>query len=166
MQVQLEYIIKSLRDNQSGKVWVGSNFDRMLSKIDDSNAFIRPAPEMHSVAEIISHLTTWQKETIIKIETGRGTLTDDCEQNWYSNDILKDKKWASILEEYKSSLNTLINSLEAKDDSFLEEEYYDADFKGNYPHSFVIDGMLHHNIYHLGQLGIIVKYLRKQRLIK
>ena len=164
MRVLIEYIIKQLKDNQKGKVWVGANYHSRLDKINEDNAFIRPNPDLHSVAEIISHLTTWQKETILKIKTGEGRLTDDSEENWYSNEKLKEKKWASIRKDYKTSLEEIIDLLRTKEDSFLEEEYFDADFNGNYPFSFVIDGMLHHNIYHLGQLGIIIKFLKNREL--
>jgi len=164
MKVLIPYIIKELLDNQKGKVWVGATFHKKLATINEKNAFIRPLPDLHSVAEIISHLTTWQKETILKIKTGEGRLTDDAEENWYSNEKLKEKTWSIVLNEYQTSLAALITLLETKEDSFLKEQYYDTDFKGYYPYSFIINGMLHHNIYHLGQLGIIVKYLKQQGL--
>jgi len=88
-------------------------------------------------------------------------LTDSNEENWYPNEKLKEKKWSTLLQEYKASLIELIKILKTKDDSFLKEQYYDTDFKGNYPYSFVVTGMLHHSIYHLGQIGIIIKYLKK-----
>lgn len=160
MKILIEHIIQQLLENQAGKVWIGPTFKSKLQSINDDNAFIRPLPDLHSVAEIISHLTTWQKETILKIKTGEGSLTDDCEENWYANEKLKTKTWATIWEEYQASLSEIIALLGTKEDSFLEEQYYDTDFKGNYPYSFVINGMLHHNLYHLGQLGIIVKYLK------
>ncbi|WP_255420549.1 hypothetical protein [Aquimarina sp. AD10] len=43
----------------------------------------------------------------------------------------------------------------------MKKEYYDTDFKGNYEYSFLLNGMLHHDIYHLGQLGLIIKYLKQ-----
>lgn len=160
MSVKIEYILTQLENIQTGKVWMGPTYDSTLKNINEDNAFIRPLPELHSVAEIISHLTTWQKETILKIKTGEGSLTDESEENWYSNEKLKERKWSVLLSEYKASLTTIIFILKSKEDSFLEKQYYDTDFKGNYPYSFVINGMLHHNLYHLGQLGIVVKYLK------
>ncbi|MEM9547837.1 MAG: DinB family protein [Bacteroidota bacterium] len=157
----INHIISQLQNNQSGKAWIGPTYQRMLEKIDEQNAFIRPLPELHSVAEVISHLTTWQKETIVKIRTGEGRLMDDCEENWYSNEFLEQKGWNTVIEEYKTSLNEIIALLKTKEDDFLDKHYYDADFKGNFPYSFVINGTLHHNLYHLGQIGIIVKYLKK-----
>ena len=161
MKVLIEHIIEQMINNQEGKAWIGPNYNKKLKNINEANAFIKPDSDMHSVAEILSHLTTWQKETILKIKTGAGQLTDDREENWYSNEKLKEKGWTTLLNEYKTSLQEIIELLGTKEDSFLEEQYYDPDFKGNYPYSFVINGMLHHNLYHLGQLGIIIKYLKK-----
>ena len=161
MQILINHIIEQLEENQNGKVWIGPTFNRVLEKIDDKNAFIRPVEEMHSVAEILSHLTTWQKETILKIRTGKGKRTDDCEENWYTNDKLSASGWSALREAYVNSLAEIINLLKEKEDSFLDQEYYDTDFKGYYPYKFVIKGMLHHNLYHLGQIGITIKYLKK-----
>jgi len=156
----IENIIQQLLEIQNGKLWMGSNYTRQLSKIDEQNAFIRPIENLHSVAEIISHLTLWRKETILKIKIGKGSKTDDCEENWLNNEKLKIKGWEKIKLEYDNSLTELIALLKEKDDTFLRELYYDTDFKGDYPYSFVLHGILHHDIYHLGQIGIIIKYLK------
>ncbi len=138
---------------------MGTNFNKKLAHITQDSAFIRPKPNLHSVAEIISHLTTWRKETILKIETGEGSITDDTEENWLANDKLEEVGWDTILSSYRDTLSELIALLEIRDDSFLKEKYYDTDFKDYYEYRFVVYGMLHHDIYHLGQLGIIIKFL-------
>ena len=130
-----------------------------MNQVDGNTVFLRPIENLHSVAEIISHLTLWRKETILKIQTGKGSKTDDCEENWLANDKLEILGWYNIKSEYDKTLSELIDLLKSKDDEFLNEQYYDTDFKGNYEYRFVINGMLHHDIYHLGQLGIIIRYL-------
>ena len=97
----------------------------------------------------------------MKIQTGKGSKTDDCEENWLTNDKLEILGWDNIKSAYDKTLSELIDLLKSKDDEFLNEQYYDTDFKDNYEYSFVINGMLHHDIYHLGQLGIIIKYLKE-----
>ena len=69
--------------------------------------------------------------------------------------------WEHIKSEYARTLIELIDLLKTKDDDFLSQQYFDTDFKGYYEYSFVVNGMLHHDIYHLGQLGIIIKYLKE-----
>ncbi len=163
MNSVINHIIEQLQGIQDGKNWIGSSYAKKLNSIDESLVFERPLDDMHSIAEIISHLTLWRNETILKIKTGTGSKTDDCEENWLTNSVLKVKGWKQIKSEYDNTLTELIELLKEKEDSFLSESYYDTDFKGYYPYSFVINGMLHHDIYHLGQLGIIIKYPHKNR---
>ncbi len=162
MRALIENIIQQLEDVQNGKLWIGSSFDSKLNHIDENLVFLRPMESLHSVAEIISHLTLWRRETILKIQTGRGSKTDDYEENWLTNDQLKKKGWNDIKSAYDDTLSELIMLLKSKDDTFLNELYFDTDFKGDYEYSFVINGMLHHDIYHLGQLGIIIKHLKQK----
>ena len=159
MKAIIHHIIEQLVEIHEGKPWIGSSYERKLKGIDESLVFVRPIKGLHSIAEIFSHLTFWRKEAILKIKSGKGSKTDDCEENWLSNKQLKAKGWAEINAEYHDSLSELIGLLREKDDSFLEETYYDTDFKGVYNYSFLVNGMLHHDLYHLGQLGIIIKYL-------
>lgn len=161
MNTLLTHIIQELESIQEGKIWIGSSYKSKLDTIEEHLVFERPMKDMHSIAEIISHLTLWRNEAILKIETGKGSKTDDCEENWLPNNKLKTKGWNTIKSAYNHSLTTLIDLLKDKEDSFLQETYYDTDFKGIYPYRFLISGMLHHDIYHLGQLGLIIKYLKR-----
>ena len=160
MRTLIEYVIQQYQDVQNGKLWIGSTFDSKLNQVDEKLVFTRPIKGMHSIAEIISHLTLWRKETILKIQTGQGSKTDDCEENWLDNNKLRLLGWEHIKSEYARTLTELIDLLKSKNDDFLSQQYFDTDFKGYYEYSFVINGMLHHDIYHLGQLGIIIKYLK------
>jgi len=163
MKTLIDNIIKQFNEVQEGKIWIGENFKKKLDTINEDQAFTRPIPTLHSVAELISHLTVWRKETILKIKTGEGSLTDDCNENWLNNTELKPMGWKKILTEYQNSLSEIIQLIQNKEDEFLTEEYYDTDFKGYYQYSFVIEGMLHHDIYHLGQIGIVIKLLKENK---
>ncbi len=165
MKYLIENIIQQLIEVQNGKLWIGGNFESKLNQVDENSAFLRPNGNLHSVAEIISHLTLWRKETILKIQTGKGSKTDDCEENWLDNNKLKTLGWDKIRSDYDRTLLELIELLKLKEDDFLKELYYDTDYKGNYEFRFVINGMLHHDIYHLGQLGIIIKRLKESKKI-
>lgn len=155
-------MIDQLREVHEGKPWMGSSLKGKLARITEEEAFIRPLGNVHSIAEILSHLTFWRQEAILKIQSGKGSKTDDHPDNWPSNAQLRQQGWLALWATYETSLAALITLLETKDDSFLDEQYYDTDFKGHYPYRFLINGMLHHDIYHLGQLGLIIRLLREQ----
>ena len=153
-------MIEQLKEIQAGKPWVGSTYEQTLDKIDATQVFKRPLDSLHSVAEIISHLTFWRMETALKIKYGTGSKSDDCEENWLPNTHLEAIGWEKLKSDYDNSLTLIIELLQDKEDEFLLQEYYDPDFRGLYTYEFVLNGMLHHDIYHLGQLALIVKLLK------
>ena len=158
----LDHIIKQLEEIQHGKLWMGDTFKKKLDTITEEEAFIRPLPNLHSVAQLIAHLTAWKKDALLKVKHGKGTLTSDDVACWPSNSVLKDMGWEKLLEEYKKSHLDLVNILRTKDDAFLNQPYEDQDFKDTFNYSFAIDGILHHDLYHLGQMGIVIKLIKEK----
>ena len=116
---------------------------------------------MHSVAELVAHLTAWNFDLVLKIKNGTGKLFDYEQANWPDVEQLKQIGWDQIRKKFQQSISEVISLLADKDDSFLEEKYYDQDFKNEYAYSFAITGMLQHLVYHLGQMGIIIKLLKE-----
>nr|WKN35706.1 DinB family protein [Tunicatimonas sp. TK19036] len=155
----IDHIVEQLREVHHGKLWMGDTFAKKLGSITAEEAFIRPGNALHSVAELIAHLTAWRKDAILKIKTGKGQLTDDSEENWPNVESLKKIGWEQLLHSHQESLDELIALLQTKDDTFLQTPYQDQDFNGQFDYSFVINGMLHHDLYHLGQMGIVIKMI-------
>lgn len=163
MKTNLNSLIFQLKETKSGKPWIGSSFDKKLSTLNNEEFFRRPLQNLHSVAELISHLTIWRKETVLKIKTGEGSITDKDPLNWQDLENLKIVGRKKLMEDFDQSLDDIIELLQDKNDDFLDQCYYDTDFKDTYPYSFVLLGMLHHDLYHLGQIGIIVKFLNDSK---
>lgn len=158
----VNHIIRQLLQLQKGKLWMGDNFETKINSITAQEAFTRPSPTMHSVAELIAHLTAWNNDAILKIRNRKGELRDNDEQNWPDNDNLKKAGWSTIIRDYQDSMSQVVHLLKDKNDSFLKEKYYDQDFKGEFDYSFAIDGIVHHNIYHWGQIGIVIKLVKER----
>ena len=158
----IDYIIQQLLEVQNGKLWMGDNFETKINSITVQEAFTKPSPTMHSVAELIAHLTAWNNDAILKIRNRKGELRDNDEQNWPDNDNLKKVGWSTIIRDYLDTISQVVHLLKDKNDSFLKEKYYDQDFKGEFDYSFAIDGIVHHNIYHLGQMGIVIKLIKER----
>lgn len=162
MNDKINELMDQMKEIQNGKPWIGSSFSKKINLIEDLDFFRRPMKNMHSVAEIISHLTAWRIEVALKIDTGKGKLTDDDPSNWRNLNELKLLGRSKILLQYSESLSRVSELLEDKDDAFLNQTYYDPDFKGEFTYSWLLHGMLQHDVYHLGQIGYIVKFLKIQ----
>ena len=157
----IDHVIEQLLEVQNGKLWMGDTFRKKIDSITKEEAFMRPLPTLHSVAELIAHLTAWKKDALLKIMNGKGQLTDDDENNWPSNEVLKKIGWNKLIKDYENSHSDIISLLQGKDDSFLRDQYEDQDFKGKFNYLFVINGILHHDLYHLGQIGIVIKLIKE-----
>lgn len=163
MDCRIKQLTGQLEDIQDNQLWMGKNYSEKIALLHIEEYFVRPYPTLHCVAEIVAHLTAWRKDALLKITDGRGLLKDNMPENWPIIEDLKKIGWPKIWEDYRSSTKTLLLELEGKKDSFLDEVYFDQDFKNEYPYSFLLEGILHHDIYHLGQIGIIIKLILEQR---
>lgn len=157
MHVLIAYLMDQFRDIHSGSLWMGENYRTKLDRLQGEAPFKIPVSGTHCAAQLLAHLTAWRRDALLKIETGKGELRDSDSDNWPAVAELRKKGWPAILHEFDESLEAVLRVLEGKDDAFLEETYYDQDYKGAYPYAFLLNGLMHHDLYHLGQLGMVVR---------
>ncbi|HMF71003.1 MAG TPA: DinB family protein [Flavitalea sp.] len=148
------YILQ-LQQIYYGDSWIDEDIEKKLRNINEENAFIKPDGYIHSVAEVVSHLVEWRKELTERLQFGRhAKLTMGSENNWRSNEILKKSGWAYLKEQLDNTQKDLIALIETKDDSFL-----DSKWSGEYDYDYLLVGLIQHDIYHLGQIGLIYKMI-------
>jgi uncharacterized damage-inducible protein DinB len=148
--------ISHLNDLISGDPWLDESFQKKLEPVYDNNAFTRPLPELHSVAELISHMTEWKLSVISMLKGGHRTLTMASTRNWRTNDELAPIGWNALLQRFYDTHDELIALLRIIDDTYLTKP--NPDEPGDYNH--ILTGIIDHDVYHLGQLGITIKYLK------
>jgi uncharacterized damage-inducible protein DinB len=152
----IQNIQEQLRDVENADIWLDENFEKKLSQVSRDDVFTRPHPELHSVAELISHLTVWRRVNIRRMNGEIVPMEDDDPTNWKGNDELRKMGWDALLKDFYQNQRDLIAMLEGKDDSYLDtiSTHYGKDFK------YLMQGMIHHDMYHLGQMGITIKFLK------
>jgi len=154
--IQMQNLLRQLHLIYEGDPWIGESFNNKLDDMSEEEAFKQPLPGIHSVAEVLSHLIEWRKELIGRFETGRPPLLKmESANNWYSNEKLREDGWGKLREEFAETQRQLNNLWEGMDDSFLSRKY-----QGNYNFQFLVEGIIHHDVYHLGQIGLIIKMVR------
>ncbi|MFC4636368.1 DinB family protein [Dokdonia ponticola] len=159
MNITIQAYAQQLEAINYKSLWIGSNVMQKIDGISDHTAFTRPIPELHSVAEIIGHLTALNINVINKIKAYLSIQQVYQSDYWRSNEELKTIGWKQLKEDYEQSILSLIILLKDKDDSFLEKTYQEDRFIGSNPFEFLLEGVIHHILYHLGQIGIVIKLL-------
>lgn len=159
--ILIKDIIQQLKNVETANLWIDENFEKKLSQVNETTAFERPIPEMHSIAELVSHLIEWRKEVLGRLNGNPRGLKMTDEANWRTNQELKGLGWKSLLEDFHTTQQDVISFLDTKDDSFLNSLCPHADPSFPYTFKYLVTGLLHHDMYHLGQMGITIKYLEK-----
>ncbi|HWW40380.1 MAG TPA: hypothetical protein VNZ46_13775, partial [Pedobacter sp.] len=82
----LKDLIQQLKDVENADLWIDENFEKKLSLVDANSVFERPIPDLHSVAEILSHLIEWRKEVLSRLKGNPRGLEMSDAANWRSNE--------------------------------------------------------------------------------
>lgn len=153
MNKEIQSIIRNLQRVNSGQPWFGRSVYSILEEVDSAKAYQRPNNTEHSLADLLYHMHTWAAFTLRRIEGDKEQdLAAFEKMDWREIDP-KVHTWEKGLADFKQTHEKIIRLLNEKDDQFLEEQ---VDYR-QYNFRFLINGLIQHNIYHLGQ----VAYLRK-----
>ena len=155
-QVLIKNIVRQLHEIQEGSLWFDQCFKDKIDRLSDSEALTRPIPQVHSVAEHISHMLEWRKECMIRFK-GLKTELMNSPDDWKDNTELSKTGWTELKNAFYNSQSELIRLMESQDDSYLETKFLDTDYNFHY----LIEGIIHHDLYHLGQIGVTIKLLKK-----
>jgi len=148
--------IRHLNELTRGDAWLDESFEKKLMPVDEGNAFLRPMPDLHSVAELVSHMTEWKISVLSILKGGRRTLTMKSPGNWRTNDQLRSVGWNALQQRFFDIQDDLIAFLQTVDDVHLLKPVPEE--PGDFNH--MLTGIIDHDLYHLGQLGITIKYIK------
>jgi uncharacterized damage-inducible protein DinB len=155
-QVLIKNIIRQLQEIQDGSLWFDQFFKDKMDKLSDAEALTRPIPEVHSVAEHVSHILEWRKECMLRFRGQRTDLMNSAD-DWKDDIELNKIGWTNLKNHFYESTLTLVSALENQDDTYLETKFLDTDYNFHY----LIEGIIHHDLYHLGQISLTIKLLNK-----
>ena len=155
-QVLINNIVRQLHEIQEGSLWFDQCFKDKIDGLSDAEALTSPIPQMHSVAEHVSHMLEWRKECLIRFKGLRTELMNSPD-DWKDNTELSKIGWIELKNAFYNSQSELIRLIESQDDTYLEIKFLDTDYNFHY----LIEGIIHHDLYHLGQIGVTIKLLKK-----
>lgn len=154
--ILIRNFIRQLNEIQDGSLWFDQSFKDKLDSVSADDAFKRPIPSVHSVAEHVSHMLEWRKECILRYQGGKTELMESPD-DWKDNVTLQKIGWTNLKEALYASTPELIALIVNRDDKYLETRFRDTDYNFKY----LMEGIIHHDLYHLGQIGITIKLLRQ-----
>jgi len=155
MNKEIQSIIRNLENSLDGTPWYGRPVYAILREVDSSIVYKKPTPDSHSLIDLLYHMLTWAEFTLKRIERDDNFDLAAFEKiDWRTIDPAI-HKWDEALAAYIAAHQQIVAHLQTKNDDFLSEV---VDFR-NYNFRFLLNGLIQHNIYHLGQVAYLVKQL-------
>ncbi|HEY5825214.1 MAG TPA: DinB family protein [Cyclobacteriaceae bacterium] len=157
-RILIDDIIRQLNEIQEGSLWFDQCFKDKIGKLSDEVALTSPLPGIHSVAEHVSHMLEWRKECVLRFKGLKRELMNSSE-DWKDNAELSKFGWVNLKNALYDSRLELIDLFTNQDDTYLETKFLDTEYNFHY----LIEGIIQHDLYHLGQIGVTLKLLNEKR---
>ncbi|MBN3519476.1 DinB family protein [Algoriphagus lutimaris] len=148
--------IRSLFEKQyDGDPWLGVNFTKKLQQVTPEMAAHKFSPESNSIWEILNHIIGW-REVVLQGIPQNGYKSPD---HNYLNPIQNptELEWEHTLVRLKDSQEDWSEFLKNLEKTIFEKPFGDK----QYNHYELIMGILHHDIYHLGQISLLIRLVNE-----
>lgn len=158
MKEKIQGYINSLSEIFEGDPWYGNSVMRKLENVPHVIGFKTCVPDSHTTAEIVMHLIQWKKFALEKLKGNESwDIEVDSENDWPKIRIDSKDEWEGLKRKLVSAQQKIYEFLQRKDDDFLDTKVPGRDYDCEY----LIRGIMQHDIYHLGQIGLIGSQLEK-----
>lgn len=157
MRFEIQIIIDQLEEVFTGSPWHGASIISQITDIDESIVYVR-ACEQHSIIEIVYHMINWRLFAISRLEKNVPSLKFFEENDWI---IIKKKdnhSWNDAIQTLYSTQEKLIQLLKAINEELLDKIVTER----NYTYKHLFTGIIHHDIYHSGQIAYINKLFKRE----
>lgn len=156
--MNISEIIKAFEELYEGDPWYGENMQSVLAGIGVASVHKRPINGAHSVYELTEHILAWREFLLKRLQ---GDNNYQLEQNgkgdWRESNSPEAGNWTSLLEKLEENQQAILTALSRASESLLEKQVAQRD----YNFACLLNGVVQHDIYHLGQIAQLGKALGK-----
>ena len=152
-------IAEQLRRAFDGSAWHGPSMLELLEDVDAETAAAKPIPNVHSIWELVLHTAVWDRA--VRRRIGGQTTQPKGKKNFppvpKSGSAAKQAAWRKTVSLLTRTHADLIRAVSA----LPEERLRDHAPGTRYDISFMLQGVLQHELYHAGQIAILKKAHRR-----
>jgi len=148
-----------LLDHQLGEAWHGPATLGLLQDLSAADAAKKPIPGTHSILELVLHIANWNEIVARRLagEKVEGKL--DTEYDWPKGAGAEEQAWKAAVERLKRSYDTLRTAISATSDEKLAQ----AAVNRKHSNYVMLHGIIHHIVYHSGQIGLLRRTLAQPK---
>jgi hypothetical protein len=148
--------VKFLRDQikttfEGDTAWHGPSLLKTLEGTSMEEAKSKPLGERHSIWELVDHLAFWN-EAVAKAIRIRKMPDPRKVEDWTEMGVTE-SEWEASVRSLERGVHLLLSELAEWTNEDLEKQVPGAE----YSFKQMLHGVVHHNLYHAGQIAILRK---------
>ncbi len=148
---EVKFIIEQIETTFDGDSWHGPSLMNVLEGVNVEQANNRPLKGRHTIWENVEHIIFWITPII---EALKGKAMPDLQtvKDWPDTGETEEE-WFETIHKLRNTINNLTEKV-----SKLEPNQLDSTVPGaQYNYRKMLHGVVHHNLYHAGQIAILKK---------
>ena len=153
MEAELHNLVSLLERTFTKGAWHGPSVMETLDTVSGRQAFNRLAGT-HSIIELVAHMTAWRRYVLKKL-AGDHSYKITEELNFPSP-----QDWITAVRELEETQHHLVTALRSLPAGQLYEQVSWTEQPFTY-HA-ILHGIIHHDLYHIGQINLIRKATAEQ----
>ena len=144
-------IAEQLRRAFEGDAWHGPALLELLQEMDAATAAAQPLPDVHSIWELVLHVSAWDDAASRRLDGEKVQLTGTA--NFPVVPKPTQTAWREAVAHAKHTHDALVKTVAALPESRLWERVPGK----SYDFYFMLHGVAQHALYHAGQIAILKK---------
>lgn len=155
---KIEKLIREVETYVFGDPWHGSSVQSILSNVTEDQSDIRIIANAHTIKELTLHLLAWTEEVTSRL-AGNGQ-SEPRIGDWPDPENYKSESFEQLKNKLFDATNILIETLKKFPEEELEQfigSLRNPQLGTGITFETTIIGLLQHNAYHSGQIGILKK---------
>ena len=152
---EIERILDQLRRAFEGNAWHGPSVREALAGVTAAQAQARPLANAHSIWELVHHIAVWEGAGRRRLEGDRAPIDISSPEDWPRADDTSEAAWEKAKAALDRGHAALVAAIACVPESRLDEPI----FEGMSTVYVTLHGVIHHDLYHAGQIAMLKKVL-------
>jgi uncharacterized damage-inducible protein DinB len=144
---EIKNLSKLVQRVYDGKAWHGPSVMDVLRDVDETSSR-KKLGNSHSIVQLVLHMVSW-RTFVTKRLLGDSTFELADDQNFPP-----ETEWAIALQKLNESQTELLKAI----DTITADQLHETVANRKYDFFILLHGIIHHDIYHIGQVQLIKKY--------
>ena len=148
-----EAIVDQLHRAYAGEAWHGPSLREILTGVTAPVASAKPIAGAHSIWELVLHIAAWMTAARRRLAGDPAELS--AREDWPAITSHTEDAWQQALAALEREHTALREAIRQLSDDELRAKIPGADYSA----TFMLNGVIQHNLYHAGQIALLKKAL-------